>query len=76
MLALEGQAVETVRADTLGWHLAQGTGPLWAVVTEEVTWPAPWRPLELARGPGWQALRLERAGPASGIGSASPPDGR
>ncbi|MBK7782596.1 MAG: hypothetical protein IPJ58_17835 [Ardenticatenia bacterium] len=60
MLALEGQAVETVRADTLGWHLAQGTGPLWAVVTGEATWPAPWRPQELARGPGWQALRLER----------------
>lgn len=60
MLTLEGQAVETVRADTLGWHLAQSGGPLWAVVTDTTVWPAPWRPLELARGPGWQALRLER----------------
>lgn len=60
MLTLEGQAVETVRADTLGWHLSRSGGPLWAVVVDEAAWPAPWRPFELARGPGWRVLRLER----------------
>lgn len=63
LLTLEEQAVETVKLDTLNWHLSHGPGPLWVVAGDDAAWPEPWRPLELAHGSGWRALRLERMTP-------------
>lgn len=84
MLSLEGQPVDTVKADTLGWYLGHSPGPLWVVVADRAVWPEPWHPQKLAWGPGWeslrvpgwQALRLERVAadsPRSNDGSAARP---